>query len=106
MRIAHRILMLAALAGMLAFSSVAFADKLDFSYLLPSQLEEAIRMERSSYNESLAKLRGLENSGQDKNSPAYKASFNELVKAAEEHRINLDLMREALHEQKRAYQGK
>jgi hypothetical protein len=106
MRIAHKILTLAALVGLLAFSTAAFADKLDFSYLLPEQIEQAIKMERTAYKETMAKLNALENSGKDKNSPAYKAEFDELVRAAEEHRVNQDMMREALKDQKRNYQGK
>jgi len=41
----------------------------------------------------------------DKKSPEYKARFDELIRAAEDAKVNLDSMREALVEQQKAYGG-
>jgi len=106
MRTAKTILTAAALAAFLAFATAALADKVDYSSLLPDQIEAAIRLERASYKEAMDKLHALENSAVDKNSPEYKAKFDALVREAEEHRVNQDVMREALREQQRAYRGK
>ncbi|WP_243313903.1 hypothetical protein [Fundidesulfovibrio agrisoli] len=106
MRTAKTLLIAAAVAASLALSTAAFADKVDYSSMLPDQIEAAIRMERASYNDAMSRLHALENSGMDKNSPEYKAKFDALVREAEEHRVNQDVMREALHEQLRNYKGK
>lgn len=106
MRTAKTMLIAAAFAASLALSTAAFADKVDYSSMLPDQIEAAIRMERASYHDAMNRLHALENSGMDKNSPEYKAKFEALVREAEEHRVNQDVMREALHEQQRNYKGK
>ncbi|WP_243438906.1 hypothetical protein [Fundidesulfovibrio soli] len=106
MRTAKTLLIAAAIAASLALSTAAFADTVDYSSMLPDQIEAAMRMERASYRDAMNRLHALENSGMDKSSPEYKAKFDTLVREAEEHRVNQDVMREALRQQQRSYKGK
>ena len=95
MRASFRIMALAAL--LVAFASgVALADKQAYTTMTPEQIEKAIRAERQVYREAMEKVRALENSPADKKSPEYKASFDELIREAEDAKVNLDSMREAL----------
>ncbi|MFP5223074.1 MAG: hypothetical protein ACLGSA_12355 [Acidobacteriota bacterium] len=102
MRESFRIIALTALLAVFA-SGVALADKYEYTTMTPEQIEKAIRAERQVYREALAQVRALENGSMDKKSPEYKARFDELIRSAEEAKVNLDFMREALNEQRKAY---
>lgn len=104
MRELFRIIALTALLAVLA-SGVALADKQAYTTMTPEQIEKAIREERQVYRAALDQVRALENGPMDKKSSEYKARFDELIKAAEDAKVNLDSMREALVEQQKAYGG-
>ncbi|WP_156920748.1 hypothetical protein [Fundidesulfovibrio putealis] len=104
MRELFRIIALTALLAVLA-SGVALADKQAYTTMTPEQIEKAIREERQVYRAALDQVRVLENGPMDKKSPEYKARFDELIRAAEDAKVNLDSMREALVEQQKAYGG-
>lgn len=104
MRELFRIIALTALLAVLA-SGVALADKQAYTTMTPEQIEKAIREERQVYRAALDQVRALENGPMDKKSPEYKARFDELIRAAEDAKVNLDSMREALDIQQKAYGG-
>lgn len=104
MLVTLRILVLATV--LTAFmTGAALADKQAYTTMTPEQIEKAIRAERQAYREAMNQLRELENSGMDKKSPEYKARFDDLITKAEQMKVDLDWMREALTEQEKAFGG-
>lgn len=103
MRTFIRLIGAAALLSTLCLASPAMADKQEFSTLPPEQIEKVLRQEYRLYRQIMNEIRELENGPLDKQSAQYKEKLNDLIRKAEEHKVNLDSMREALAEQERAY---
>jgi len=96
-------IIVALLGCTLAWSGPCRADKSEYMGLLPEQIEKQIRTESAAYRDVMNKIRVMENSGADKNSAAYKSTHDELIRQAEERKVSLDSLREALQIQHREY---
>lgn len=95
------------LAACVVFSGgIALADKQEYSSMTPEQVENALRAERQAYKSVMKKIRELENSPVDKNSPEYKAKLEMLLNEAVERKVAIGAIGDALDDQEHAYGNK